>query len=52
MIADREGTKIVLRSPDGTEKLYHPVWDLEEQEQPDPIEDLQAFRSEIRKRSA
>jgi len=48
MMADKEGKQIIIRAADGTEKRYHPVFDLQNA-QPDPVEDLETFRAGIRK---
>ncbi|MEP2627446.1 MAG: hypothetical protein ABJP66_06590 [Hyphomicrobiales bacterium] len=48
MLEDKQGNEIIIREKDGTERKYHPVFDLEEL-QPDPIEAIKAYRAEIRK---
>ena len=51
MMAIKKGDEIVIRSKDGSERRYNPVFELD-QIDPDPIEDLKAFRSDMIGRAA
>lgn len=51
MQEDRNGSKIIIRAADGSERIYHPVFE-EEEIAPEPVEALREFRAGIRKRAA
>lgn len=44
MLAWKNGDEIILRSPDGAERKYHPVFKLDEpKEEADPVEKIKNF---------
>ena len=47
MLADKNGDRIIIRPVDGSERAYHLVFEVEEN-MPDPIVELEAFRTEAR----
>ncbi len=51
MMATKNGDEVIIRSPDGSERKYHPVFELDEVE-PDPIDHLRDFRAEMTGKAA
>ncbi len=52
MVADKSGAKIIIQTADGVETRYHPVFDLEEEDNEAPEKELQKFRASIRRKKA
>lgn len=51
MQEDKKGSTIVIRAADGTERIYHPIYEVEDLE-PEPLEAIEEFRMSLRKHAA
>ncbi len=51
MQEDRKGATIIIRSADGSERTYHPIYEGEELA-PEPLDAIEEFRTSLRKHAA